>query len=91
MIWITNAKYMWEYTIWLQFNDGSEKMVDLKEKIFSDHRPVFQSLQNLENFRQVYFNEESDTIEWANGADLAPETLYKMPAISSEAAIKPKL
>lgn len=78
MVWLTDAKYLQEYQIWLRFNDNTEKIVDLKQKIISDHRAVFIQLQDIEYFKKVTFNPESDTIEWPNGADIAPETLYRM-------------
>jgi hypothetical protein len=78
MVWVIAAKYVKEYQIWLRFNDGTEKIVDFKQKILSEKRKIFLPLKDPEYFRQVAFNSESDTIQWPNGADIAPETLYRM-------------
>ena len=75
MFWIVEAKYIKEYKIWLRFNDGAEKIIDFKEKVLSETRKIFEPLKDMEYFKQVILNPESDTIQWPNGADIAPETL----------------
>ena len=76
MVWVVDAKYVKEYQVWVRFNDGAEKVIDFKDKIFSETRPIFMPLKDIENFKKVFFNSESDTIQWPNGLDIAPETLY---------------
>ena len=76
MVWLTDAEYVRDYVVRMRFNDGLTKTIDLKEKIFNDHRDIFKALRDIKLFRQFRFNPESDTIEWPNGADLAPEFLY---------------
>jgi hypothetical protein len=76
MVWVVEAKYVKDYQVWLRFNDNTEKVIDFKNKIFSEKRTVFMPLKDIEYFRQVFLNRESDTIQWPNGADIAPETLY---------------
>ncbi len=49
---ITQAKYVDKYKINLSFNNGFTAIVDLKDKIFSDHRKVFEKLQNLDFFKK---------------------------------------
>ena len=78
MVWVVAAKYVKDYQVWLKFNDGAEKIVDFKQKVLSEKRQIFLPLKDLEYFKQVFFNSESDTIQWPNGADIAPETLYGM-------------
>ena len=78
MIWVVDAKYVKDYQIWLRFNDNTEKVVDFKKKILAEKRVIFAPLKDIEYFKKVSYNQESDTIQWPNGVDIAPETLYKM-------------
>ncbi len=61
------------YSIEIVFNDGKVKQVNLEPVLRGN---LFGQLLNLELFRQVRVNEEINTIEWPNGADFHPETLY---------------
>lgn len=76
MKWIIDAKYIKSYEIWLRFNDGIEGVVDLEPTITNDHREIFKTLKDLEEFKR--FQVEADTILWENGLDLAPEYLYDL-------------
>lgn len=78
MIWVIDVKYVKDYQIWLRFNDNTEKVIDIKEKIFSEKRQIFFPLKDIEYFNKVFFNSESDIIQCPNGVDIAPETLYGM-------------
>ncbi len=68
---VTKAEYLKDYQIIATFNNGETKIVDLKETIFSDNRRIFEPLRDINNFMK--FKIKFNTIEWANGADLAPE------------------
>lgn len=81
---IIQASYVDDYRINLSFNDGVSSVVDLKDKIYSDHRKVFEKLQNLDFFKRFTLNDW--TIEWANGVDLAPEFLHDMAIAQREEA-----
>ena len=83
MIWLEAAEYVKDYQIKIKFNDGLEKIVDLKDVIFNDNRRVFQELKDLVLFSKVKFNPEFDTIVWPNGADLAPEFLYNIKNVET--------
>ena len=70
---VTNATYIDNYRISLDFNDRAKKVVDLKDEI---NAPVFEPLKNIEYFKS--FEIKYNTIEWENGADFAPEYLYEI-------------
>lgn len=69
---ITSVAYLEDYRLRIEFNDGSVKEVDLRHELWGE---VFEPLKDMEMFKQVALNPLSGTIEWPNGADLAPEYL----------------
>lgn len=71
---VVSAKYLADYSVLISFSNGVEKIVDLKETIFHDHRAIFQSLKEVDYFKQ--FHLAFNTIVWQNQADFAPEFLY---------------
>ena len=61
-----------DYHCRLVFEDGSQKVVDLKPFL---HGPIFEPiLKDLNLFRSVRVVE--GTIGWENGADIDPDVLY---------------
>lgn len=58
----------------LGFEDGAEGEVDLSTRRW---RGVFAPLQDQAFFDRVEVDQELGTIVWPNGADIAPETLYR--------------
>jgi len=62
----------------VQFDDGVEKKVDLRPLLTG---PVFEPLLEPDYFARVIVDPECGTVVWPNGADLAPEALYELPAI----------
>ena len=80
-VWVTDAKSLPGYRLWVRFSNGSEGEVHLKDFLFSDPRPIAAALRDPEMFAAIRV--DSDTVVWANGFDLAPEYLYankKAPA-----------
>ena len=71
MLKIVDAEYVKEYELLITFNDGSRKLADLKPYLTGE---VFSELLDRDKFVQYGLN--GYTIEWVNGADLAPEFLY---------------
>ncbi|HET7360575.1 MAG TPA: DUF2442 domain-containing protein, partial [Salinimicrobium sp.] len=51
---------------------------------------LFSPLRNPELFKRVRLNEEAATIEWPNGADFDPETLYNWELYKDELAERAK-
>jgi len=73
LLWITKAKYLDDYKIYLLFNNGKEKTVDLKNHLYGE---IFEPLKNIDIFKNFVLSDW--TIEWKNGADFAPEFLYEI-------------
>ena len=46
MIWVTEAKALQDYRLWLRFSDGSEGNVDLQDFILGDSRPIVAALRD---------------------------------------------
>ena len=69
---IIEACYVTGHTVWLRFSDGAEGEVDLSNELYG---PIFESLRNVEVFRQFTVHPELRTLVWPNGADFAPEFL----------------
>jgi hypothetical protein len=74
--YVIKAKYVKDYKIEITFEDKKTGIVDLKETIFNDKRPIFQELKDKNKFSQIKV--AMDSIVWQNGLDLSPEFLYKM-------------
>jgi len=72
---VMNATYLKEYQLRLTFDNGIIKDVDLEAELYGE---VFEPLKDIEFFKQVEVNPETNTIEWPNGADFAPEFLYEL-------------
>ena len=71
MLRVTDVDYVKDYELLLIFSDGSRKLCDLKPYLTGE---VFGELLDPEKFTQ--YGLTGYTIEWANGADLAPEFLH---------------
>ena len=72
---VTDVTYLEDYSLRVGFSDGTVKDVDLRDELYGE---VFEPLKDVDLFRQVAVNPDTNTIEWPNGADLAPEFLYKI-------------
>lgn len=73
MLKVTDADYIKNYELMLTFNDGSKKVADLQPYLTGE---VFGELLDHDKF--IQYGLTGYTIEWANGADLAPEFLYEI-------------
>lgn len=73
MLRVVDVDYIKDYELLVTFNDGSKKNVDLKPYLIGE---VFGELLDKDKF--IQYGLTRVTIEWANGADLAPEFLYEI-------------
>lgn len=71
---VTEVKVTKDYEVRVIFSDGAVKEVDLANELYGE---IFEPLKDPEMFKQVTVNVETNTIEWPNGADFAPEFLYE--------------
>ena len=72
---IVKVIYVKNYQLILTFENGEQRQVDLKDRLVG---PIFEPLKELNYFKQVFVDKELGTIAWPNGADIAPEMLYKI-------------
>jgi hypothetical protein len=70
---VVNANYISDYILQLEFNNGDRLYVNLEDELYGE---VFEPLKELEFFKRFVISHNS--IEWSNGADFAPEFLYKI-------------
>ena len=69
---VINVQPLSNYLLHLTFKSGEEKIFDMKPYLEIN---IFKDLKNVKIFNTatVVF----DTVEWANKADIDPETLYQ--------------
>jgi hypothetical protein len=72
---VTDVRLTKDYELRVTFSDGVVKEVALIGEL---HGEIFEPLKDPEVFKQVRVNAETNTIEWPNGADFAPEFLYEI-------------
>jgi len=71
---VIKAKYVQVFVIHIQFSDGVEGDLDLREEL---HGEIFEPLNDPHYFQQFSIHPELHTVIWPNGADFAPEFLYE--------------
>jgi hypothetical protein len=74
---VTDAKYIKNYTIWVEFNDMTSGNVDLSSELDVG---VFKPLQDIDYFKN--FKIRGHTLSWDNGADFAPEFLHEQASLA---------
>ncbi len=72
---VTYVKYLHDYTLYIEFDDGSAGEVNLSDCV--GDAGIFLPLAKMDIFRQVRVDSTLGTICWPNGADIAPEFLYE--------------
>lgn len=73
---VTSVKILSRYVLELTFEgDDRARVIDVEPMLWG---PVFEPMvADYALFRQVEVDEEAGTITWPNGADLAPDELYR--------------
>lgn len=71
---VIEARYLGDYKVWLEFNDGRKGVVDLSDELHGDQR---SPLRDRERFGTFYLDYGLASIAWQEGVDFAPEFLYE--------------
>lgn len=71
LVHVVEARHLGGHRVWLRFDDGLEGEIDLAGVL---RGPVFEPLRDPAYFAGFTVDL---TLTWPNGADLAPETLYR--------------
>jgi hypothetical protein len=83
---VVKARASGPHSLDLTFKDGTRKRVNLLRLL---EGPVFQPLRDPAFFARVTLDPVAGTVVWPNGADIAPETLYELPAEASSRPGRP--
>ncbi len=72
---VIDLEYLEVYKLRLTYSNQVTQEIDLAQELYGE---IFEPLRDLQQFQQVFLNPETNTIEWPNGADFAPEFLYEL-------------
>lgn len=72
---LTFIEYIKDYKYRVRFNNGVEKEIDFSSELYGE---IFEPLKDAGLFKSAYINPDTQTIEWENGADFAPEYLFQL-------------
>jgi len=71
---VERCEHVKDYILRVYFNTGEVVEIDLKDELDG---PIYEPLRLVEYFKSFEKNPETNTIEWPNGADFAPEFLLE--------------
>lgn len=71
---VIEARYLGDYKVWLEFNDGRKGVVDLADELYGEQ---FEQLRDRTRFADFYLDYGLATIAWHPGVDFAPDYLYE--------------
>jgi hypothetical protein len=85
---VVKAEACGEHSLDLTFKDGTRKRVNLHPLL---EGPVFEPLLDPKYFALVELDRVAGTVNWPNGADVAPETLYELASEAKAGAKRQSL
>ena len=71
---ISKVTALKDYHLYLEFADGVKGEIDLSRRLFG---PMFEALKDPEFFSLVGIDDFGAVCSGPNGADLAPDALYR--------------
>ena len=69
---VVDARYLGDYKVYLEFNDGRKGVVDLSDELYGEE---MTPLRDRNRFSQL--DRGLATLAWHDGQDFAPEFLYE--------------
>ena len=84
MLGITKVSLEGDYTVYVEFKNGRNGIINLKAELEKDNREIIRELLDLEIFNTVKLWHR--ILAWDNGVDFAPEYLYEQVAIQKQVA-----
>ena len=82
IIHVTEVKVVDSYSLVLTFDNGVQKRVNLRQELYG---PIFEPLRDPSYFAKAYVDPDSRTVAWPNGADFAPDFLYRLESEETSA------
>ena len=73
---VLSVKATDSFSVVAQWSDGSSREDEVKP-FLKDCGPYFARLNDPDYFKKVRVSEFGDTVEWPEGQDIAPESLYE--------------
>src|SRR5947207_1996678 len=71
---VIEARYLGDYKVWLEFNDGRKGVVDLADEL---HGEELEPLRDRDRFARFHLDYGLASIAWDEGQDFPPEFLYE--------------
>jgi len=84
MVKVIKAELKNDYRVYVEFNDGTNGIIDFKQILENDHRAIIRELLDKDLFKTVKVN--LNTLCWDNDVDFAPDYLYDQVKIKEKAA-----
>jgi len=72
---VISVKALDKYSIFIQFNDGTEGILDLSEH---QGKGIFKSWDEDDNFNKVFVSKESGAITWPEELDIDTLNAYSI-------------
>ena len=82
---VTNFEIVGNHTIWVEFDDGTEQVIDFEPILYGE---MWGPLRDLALFNQVKLDPVAHTLTWPNGADFDSETLRNWLKYKDELAAR---
>lgn len=73
---VAGVRLLGDHRLAVSFHDGVRREIDLGPMLAGQVGEVVKPLRDPEFFATVAVDEDSGTIAWPNGADIAPDVLY---------------